>query len=131
MGGAAATVRGIARRLRAAGIGRIMVVCDAAEAARLMRIDGELCFALAQNPRFEVDALRQAAEFLGRDDALVAVKDCDVGELLRRRKKNPRGAATVDGGYFLGAELHRGLTKDTVNSEQKLSAAMRAAGGKA
>lgn len=128
--GGAADVPGIVRRMRDAGIGRIIVVCGAADAARLQRNDGELCFALAQNPRFEGDALRHAAEFLGRDQALVAVKDCDVGELLRRRKKNPRGAATVDGGCLFDAKVHRVLTSETPGGEQNLGAAMRLAGGK-
>lgn len=128
--GGAADAPGIVRRMRDAGIGHIIVVCGAADAARLRRDDGELCFALAQNSRFEVDALRHAAEFLGRDHALVAVKDCDVGELLRRCKKNPRGAATVDGGYLFDAKVHRVLTGETVNGEQNLGAAMRMAGGK-
>ncbi|MDD9799505.1 MAG: hypothetical protein OXU29_03455 [Gammaproteobacteria bacterium] len=128
--GASAAVHGVARRMKDAGIGDIIVVCGAADAARLRRGDAELCFALAQNPRGEVDALRHAAEFLGRDSALVAVKDCDVGELLHRRKKNPRGVAAVDGGYFFNAELHRALTNETLNGEQNLSAAAHAAGGK-
>jgi len=129
LNGADAAVHGIARRMRSAGIGDIIVVCGAAAAARLRRDDGELCFALAHNPRFEVEALRQAAEFLGRDGALVAVKDCDVDEILRRRKKNPRGVSAVDGGYFLDAELHRALTNQTPDGEQNLGAAARAAGG--